>query len=270
MKKTSVLFLFFSFSIYCFAQENHLAGARSLALSNASVSFSDVWGTFHNQAGLAGMEHFSGGVFYGSRFLIDELSLAAASLALPIKSGTFGLSFSQFGKGTFKEHRIGLAFAKSLSPKIQAAIQLDYLSKIMPENERAKGFATFEAGVIYAVNRNIVLGSHVFNPIRGGIETPNGKQKMPAIFRIGGHYQFNEMVLVAMETQKAGENPFMVKTGIEFFAVENLALRFGFSGRPVQYTAGIGYRFGKIITDIAFSYHGNLGLTPSVSIQFEL
>jgi hypothetical protein len=252
------------------AAENYPAGARALSLSNAFVSVTDTWSTFHNQAGLAGLESFSAGVFYESRFMVDELSHVAGSLVIPLKSGTFGFSFSQFGKGTYKEHKVGLAFAKSLTKKISAAIQLDYLSKLYPENERANGFATFEAGVVYAATDELILGAHIFNPIQSGIKTPEGVQKMPTVFRIGGHYQFPKMVLLILETEKSFDNPLLIKSGLEFSPVKNLALRFGVSGKPVTYTAGIGFQTRKIVTDIGFSYHGNLGITPSFSIQFNL
>jgi hypothetical protein len=76
--------------------------------------------------------------------------------------------------------------------------------------------------------------------------------------------------MLAFEAEQDTENPLLLKTGIEFLPVENLALRFGVSGKPFKYTAGIGYTFGKITTDIGFGYHGNLGITPSLSLQFEL
>ena len=252
------------------ATENYPAGARATALSNAFVSVSDIWSTFHNQAGLAGLESFSAGVFYESRFMVNELSHVAGSLVVPVKAGTFGVSFSQFGKGTYKEHKFGLAFAKSLTKRINAAIQLDYLSERYPENEHASGFATFEAGFVYAATDELFLGAHIFNPIQGGIKTHEGLQNMPAVYRIGGHYQFPKMVLLIFEAEKNTENPFIFKSGLEFSPVKNLALRFGVLGKPVSYTAGIGFQTGKIVTDIGFSYHGNLGLTPSVSIQFIL
>jgi hypothetical protein len=271
MKKPFFVGIFFLLGILKpEAAENYPAGARALSLSNAFVSVSDTWSTFHNQAGLAGLESFSAGVFYESRFMVDELSHVAGSLVIPVSAGTFGFSFSQFGKGTYKEHKVGLAFAKSLTKKISAAIQLDYLSERYPENERARGFATFEAGVVYAATNELFLGAHIFNPIQGGIKTPEGLQKMPAAFRFGGHYQFPKMVLLIFEAEKNFENPLLFKSGIEFSPVKNMALRFGVSGKPVAYTAGIGFQTGKITTDIGFSYHGNLGLTPSVSIQFEL
>lgn len=271
MKKPFLtIFIFFAGIFKLIAAENHPSGARALALSNAFVSVSDTWSTFHNQAGLAGMRSFSAGVFYESRFLIDELSHVAGSLVVPVSAGTFGISFSQFGKGTYKEHKVGLAFAKSLSQKISAAIQLDYLSERFPENDRATGFSTFEAGVIYAATNELFFGAHIFNPIQGGIKTNEGIRKMPAVFRIGGHYQFLKMVLLIFETEKNFENPLLFKSGLEFSPVKNLALRFGVSGKPVAYTAGIGFQTGKITTDIGFNYHGNLGLTPSFSVRFAL
>lgn len=265
----TLVFLFVSFH-NLFALENYPVGARSLALSHAFISISDTWSTFHNQAGLSGIHNFKAGVFYESRFMVDELSLAAGSLILPIDAGTFGFSFYQFGKGTYKENKMGLAFSKQLTQKLHLGIQLDYFSSRLPENNKTFGFATFEAGIIYSFNKKLFLGGHVFNPILNGIETVEGKQKSPTIFRVGGHYQFDEMVLISFETQKDLENPILFKTGIEFTPIENLALRFGVSGKPINYTAGLGFTFKKITTDIGFSYHGNLGITPSLSIQFNL
>ena len=263
----SILILGFSIS---YSIENYPAGARSRALSNAFISVSDIWSTFHNQAGIAGINTVSAGFYYESRFMVDELSLASGTLILPTKSGNFGIAFFQFGKESFKENKFALSYALALSEKLSAGIQLDYISQRFPENERSKGSATFETGIIYSPNKKLFLGAHVFNPVLSGIKTPEGKQEIPAVFRIGGHYQFKEMVMLVAEIQKDTKNPVSIKSGIEFSPVQNLSLRFGVSGKPFSYTAGLGYKFGKITTDIGFGYHGNLGITPAVSVQFEL
>ncbi len=270
MKKFLFTVNFLILWLVSFSIENYPTGARSLALSHASVSFSDVWSTFHNQAGLTNISKISVGFYYESKFLIDELSFTAGSLVLPTSSGSFGFSFSQFGKGTFKENKIGLAFSKTLSEKLNAGIQLDYFSRILPENSRSRGFVTFEGGIIFSLPENLILGAHFFNLFQGGIETLNGKQKMPASFRVGGCYRFEKYLAFVFEVEHETENPLLVKSGIEFLPVENLAFRFGVSGKPFHYTAGIGYTFRKVTTDIGFSYHGNLGVTPSISLQFEL
>uniref|UniRef100_UPI0032171D67 hypothetical protein n=1 Tax=uncultured Draconibacterium sp. TaxID=1573823 RepID=UPI0032171D67 len=265
-----ILFVYLISCSKTFAADNYPVGARSIGLSNAFVSISDTWSTFHNQATLASLQNFSAGVFYESRFMIDELSLAGGSLVFPNTAGTLGVSFYQFGKGTFKEQKAGFSFSKQLSEKINAGIQLDYFSQHYPENEKSAGFATFECGLTYSATNQLTLGVHAFNPVKNGFELPEGKQKMPAIYRLGGHYQFSELVLICAEAQKTTGYKTVIKTGLEFSPVKNMALRFGVSGQPVKYSAGFGYSFGKITTDIAFSYHGNLGLSPSISVQFQL
>lgn len=269
-KPLLILLIYFTGISYLFAVENHPSGARSLALSHAYTSISDTWSVFHNQAGIADINQFSTCIHYESRFQIEELALTSGAIILPIRFGSFGLSFSQFGKGTFKESKFGLAFSKTLAQQLKAGIQLDYFSSRFPENSQKFGFTTFEAGLIYSSNEKLFLGVHVFNPISNGITTVFGKQNSPFVLRFGGHFRFTRMVLAIFEMQKNTEHPVLVKSGIEFSPVENLALRFGVSGKPINYTFGLGYNFNNISTDIGFSYHGNLGLTPSVSLQFQL
>lgn len=263
-----ILLLLLFGNLTLFASENYFAGARSVALSNAFVSISDPWSTFHNQATLANLENFSAGIFYESKFMVDELSLAAGTANLPVLRGTLGLSFYQLGQGSFKESKIGMAYARKLSERLNAALQIDYFLNRFPENDKAFHFPTFEMGIAYQATSELTLGIHLFNPVKNGFKTYYGKENMPMILRLGGHYEFSDRVLISAEMQKNSDVAAIVKTGLEFLPLENLALRFGVSGRPLQYTAGIGYRFGKIVTDIAFSYHGNLGFTPSLSLYF--
>jgi hypothetical protein len=266
------LFLLFTtvYSLKSYSNENYPAGARPFGLSNAYISLSGIWTTFHNQAGLTCLTDISTGFYYESKFNIDKLSLVAGSVVLPVNSGVFGLSFLQFGKGTFSENKFGLAFARHLGENLNAGIQFDYFTQTLPENRHAKGFVTFEGGIIYQPLKQIFMGVHIFNPLSEGIEFPSGKQKMPVIIRAGGHYLIDKNVIIIFETEKNNLHPAILKTGIEFLPVDNLAIRFGASGKPFKYTAGIGYQMNSISTDIGFSYHGNLGVTPSLSIQFRL
>ncbi|AHW61909.1 hypothetical protein SAMN05444285_11298 [Draconibacterium orientale] len=270
LKPFYILLVYFTIITFAASSQTYAGGARSLALSNAVVSISDTWSTFHNQATLAKINRFSAGVYYESKYGIDEFALAASSVVLPTGAGTFGLSFYQFGKGSFKEHKIGFGYAKQLSEHFNASVQFDFFSERLPENADAFSFVTFEIGATYQLTQQIILGAHTYNPVKNGFNYPEEKIKLPAVYRLGAHYSFDEHVLVSLETQKESDHDVMVKSGLEFMPLQNLALRFGISGRPVQYTAGLGYSFKNISTDIAFSYHGNLGFTPSVSIQYQL
>lgn len=250
--------------------QNYPTGGRAIALANAFVSISDPWSSFHNQATLADLRTISAGVFHESRFLIDELTLTAGTFILPTKTGNLAVSFYQFGKGTFKEHKFGFAYTKQLSENLNAGLQFDYFSKHYPENEKAFGFATFEIGFSYHFSKRITIGTHLFNPVKNGIETNFGKQKYPSIFRIGGDYEFPDFVLLVFEAQKTSNQSPQFKSGLEFSPYKNLAFRIGVSGKPMQLSSGFGYRYKQVSTDVAFSYHQNLGITPSVSLQFEI
>jgi len=270
MRALQILLLLLFLRIPLLASDNYSVGARPVALSNAFVSVSDAWSTFHNQATLANIDYFAAGIFYESRFLVDELSLAAGTFVTPFAGGTAGLSFYQFGSGTFKESKLGLAYSKKLSEKLNAGVQLDYFLNRFPENEKAFGFATFELGITWILTDELTLGVHIFNPVKNGIKIYSGKDKMPFILRIGGHYEFLDRVLISTEYYFNSNQKDQIRTGLEFYILKNLAARMGVSGTPLKYTAGLGYSFGKISTGFAFSYHGNLGFSPSVSIQFHL
>ena len=99
---------------------------------------------------------------------------------------------------------------------------------------------------------------------------PEGKQTMPVIIRAGCNYTFGNNLLFTVEGEKADRLPVVVKTALEFFPAERLAFRFGTSGKPLRYSLGIGYVLDKYSAGISFGYHENLGITPSLSIQFEL
>ena len=100
MRRIICAFVLISLIFRGFSIENHKAGARPVALSDAYVSVSDIWSTFHNQAGIAGMDQISAGLFYESRFFLKELSTAAGVVLIPTSTGNFAFSFNQFGRKT--------------------------------------------------------------------------------------------------------------------------------------------------------------------------
>jgi hypothetical protein len=270
IQKILLIFLFTGIWLTGKPTDNPKAGARQLALSSAWVASSDVWSTFYNQAGLSEIRTTSGAVFYTSLYGLKDLSQMAATAMLPVNSGVFGLSFSQFGHGQFKETKAGLAFAKNLGVKFSAAIQADFYSMKLPENERGRSAWTFETGIRYKPSERLFLGAHLLNPVRSGIKTFGGISRIPTTVCLGGNYIVTEMLNTNFELEKSQGTNVRFKSGTEFFALKNLALRFGFSLWPFAYTTGIGYSFGKFTTDIGFSYTGNLGVTPSVSIGYRI
>ncbi len=111
-------------SIFCSFANNDVTvtGARSTAMGNASVTLYDIWSTNNNQAGLGFIKQTQVSTSYENRFLIKELGLAAGTVVLPIKAGTFGLSINHFGYTNYNQTKYGLAFGKAFGENISAGI----------------------------------------------------------------------------------------------------------------------------------------------------
>ena len=74
------------------ANDNYPLGSRAAAMSNISVMLSDVWSVFHNQAGLAGLEHIVIGFHHENKFIVPQYGLQALAIGIPVRPGTIGVT----------------------------------------------------------------------------------------------------------------------------------------------------------------------------------
>src|SRR4051812_4058526 len=110
-----IIFFLITYALSLSAATNYPVGARSSAVANASVTYSDLWAAFNNQAGLAQLKNMSAGVYYENKFLLSDLSLRSFAFAVPVKkTGVFALSASVFGFSLYSEQKASIAYAKQL------------------------------------------------------------------------------------------------------------------------------------------------------------
>jgi hypothetical protein len=249
--------------------EDYPIGARSAAVGNASVTFSDVWSAHHNQAGLGFVRDISAGVHYENRFLMKEISVRGAAVALPIRAGTFGLCITSFGNPNYNENKYSLSFAKSFGDKLSGGIAINYHTTRIAEGYGSSGTAVAEAGFLAKPVKNLSIGAHVFNPTRSKAAEYND-ERLPTIIRLGAGYSFSDKVIVAIEAQKDISRKANFKAGIEYKAVKELYLRIGISTEPVQSSFGFGVNLKSFKADISASYHPVLGISPALSLSYSL
>ncbi len=72
-------------------------------INTYSSQSADVFSFTGNQAALAALKKFSGGVYAERRFLLEELSQYAAAFVVPTSSGNFGLQANYFGGSLYNE-----------------------------------------------------------------------------------------------------------------------------------------------------------------------
>lgn len=263
----SILILQFSI-VHLKAADNYPVGARSAGVANASVTFSDVWSAFHNQAGLAQMKNISAGAYIENKFLISDLSLKAFTIAVPTsKVGTFALSATMFGGSLYNEKKVGVGYGKKLGEKFSAGVQLDYLSTYIAENYGTRSSFAVELGILAEPIKNLKLGAHVFNPNRAKV-AEYADERIPAILRFGASYKFSEKILISAEEEKDIDQKSVFKAGLEYHVVDAVYLRGGISSNPSLSTFGFGLKIKQVVIDMAASWHQELGFSPQFSLSY--
>lgn len=272
MKKWALHFLILSFIMVLpyapSAFENRRNGARSAALSHASVAIPGSEAIWHNTAGISFEQKLTIALSHESRFLLKELSLMAAGFIIPTRSGTFGGSFTRFGTGSYGENRIGIACSKLFGPSLSGSIQFIYLSEKFPENRTSFSAFTFECGILTGDPRKFMAGIYLFNPCMAKMKTFSQEKRIPFTISIGNSWMVAEGLMLCGELEKTLDIPLIVKTGIEYSIRQEVILRAGVSGSPLKFTGGAGWNFKKVHFDIAFSHDLYLGFTPVAGIIF--
>lgn len=251
------------------AQELNYAGSRYQGMAGASVGLSDCWSVFGNQAGLAKINRPVLAGSFQNRFLVPELSTRVGLFVLPVQSSVFAVSLYQFGKTPFRQEKFGIAFARQLFPKLTFGFQFNYYRLFLPEENRSAGSPGLELGLRYLAGSRFALGIHVLNPYQTGIKLLSGSFRYPQKINIGAFCRLSDSFGIASELEHDFSQHFIVKTGMEYVILEKLFLRTGFSGKPYQFSAGIGFQVKKLTLDLAISYHQYLGNSPSVSFQYQ-
>lgn len=243
------------------------AGGRSSAMGSASVSLSDFWSVHNNQAGLAGFTNTAAGIYFENRFMMKELSRKVAAFVIPSRSGVFGVAYDNFGSTLYNESKIGLAFARSFGSNFSAGIQLDYLNTHLSENYGNHAAFTFEAGILARVNKNLVIGAHVFNPLNVKLSGETN-ERIPAIIRLGAGYNFSEILLLTSEIEKNIDMETRIKSGVEYHVVKQGIVRAGITTNPTTFSFGFGLDLKKLKIDLASTVHQVLGYSPQLSISY--
>lgn len=265
--KTVMLFVLWQSGKLFAGQEPQPIGARASGLGNASVTLSDVWSLYHNQAGLGFIRKPTAGVFYESRFLMPELGLSAAAVALPIKTGAFGLSYSGFGFQEYREHKIGLAYGRTFGEYLSIGMQVNYHATLLSSLYGSSSAFTVEIGAQYKTGKRLTLAAHLFNPNQSKLADFDD-ERIPSAIRFGAQYMFSEQVFMVGEVNQALYQKTSLRAGIEYRPVQVLYVRAGISGNPFNSSFGFGLNLKRFQLDFAGSFHQVLGFSPQFSLTF--
>ncbi len=266
-------YILFTFSVFLlnftsFSQYQTESGARQGGMAGSGIVISDIWSSYHNQAGLADLPVFSAGLFYSDIFNMPDLRDIAFSAAMPVEQyGVAGINYSYNGNEFSNFSKFGLAFSKRLGKRITAGIQLDYL-RFAQLNYGNTGTAVGEIGFIAEPVEKLYIGAHVFNPWRAKLS--GTEDYLTSVLRIGAGYYFSEKVIVTAETEKEIDKPLVFRAGTEYNLIQGLFIRTGIATNPTKYSFGLGYNYKGIVLDAAYISHNILGYYMQFGLGYSL
>jgi hypothetical protein len=242
-------------------------GARFAGMGYSGLTLSDVWSVRMNPAGLAGLERPTGGLYYQSHFLSNDLAQQGLAVAIPLGKGTIGIAADRFGYSLYNESTISAAYAMRFGEKLRASVQFDYLSVRLGENYGSAGTLVAEVGLQAAITDELWIGAHVYNPGQATLGGPYDEQ-VPTLLRAGMGYTFSSKLLMTMEAEKDIDRRERFRAGVEYHPNEVLYLRTGISTGDTQGHFGAGFKWDRLDIDMAVVLRAELGISPIVGINY--
>lgn len=242
-------------------------GARSSGLAHASSTLFDVWSARNNQGSLAFVRKTEIGAFYENRFFVKELSQSGIVIALPIKKGTFGLTYSTMGYKLYRESQASLAYSIKLNENIGIGVSIDYLNTKIADIYGQANTVTGSLGITAKLTKQIIFSTHIYNPFKAKITNYNN-ETVPTIFKLGAQYIFSKKVSLMLEAEKTSLQKINVKGGIEYTPSSLIYIRVGAASYPTQAAFGIGVNYQNLKIDVSSMYHSVLGFSPQIGLSY--
>jgi hypothetical protein len=251
-------------------------GARAAALSNASVTLSDVWAVSNNISGLGQVSQTSVGFYAENRYLSSAFNTVALVAAMPLGTsttekppsrGVVGFEAQRFGNSLYAEQRVGMGYGYR-GGQVSVGGRVDVLQVSIQGLGSRRVLAASLGGQAELIPNRLVFGGYLYNLNQARLAAYED-ERVPTVLKAGLSYRPTEKLMLNVEAEKDVEQAADFKAGIEYQLLEALALRAGFASLVEQTTAGVGFKAGRFQIDYAAAWQSTLGLSQHVGVSLE-
>lgn len=270
LKRSVFIGLFVVLMAKLFASgENFVVGANQTAMGGVSATTQNVFSAHHNTAGLGFVQNYTFGFYANRPYITQAINEFNLCVALPFqKIGTFGIDINYFGYSAYNEMRTGIAYGRSFGKKVAVGLKFDYL-RIGISGQKAKNTVAFGVGLQYQPIKVLRLGASVYNPVALVVDAQY-KEKTTTQFNVGASYLPIKKLSLHIEVEKDLSNPMRFRAGIEYKPLKYLFLRTGVATSPTLFTFGVGTAFKNFGIDASATWHLRLGISPQISVYYQL
>jgi hypothetical protein len=256
--------LLFRFEIYA----QSLCGARMAALSGSAITQSDAFAGFYNLSAAAQLKGSSFAFFGQAPYGITEIKDAGASILQHLGTGVMGVVFQSYGNTEFNRQRMNLGYALSLSDKFKVSGAVGYSSTRISNGYGNAHTLWTNIGATYDVRKDWKWAAVIDLPA----SALKNAEEQAATLRIGTTYSFGDQVALSAQVISSTNSQSAVSYsfGLEYIPVEALSLRFGTNTFWQTWSVGVGTKFRNCSFDAACVVHPQLGVTPQISLIYEM
>lgn len=267
MEKSCLILVLIFFNSFINGQTvRRPVAALYTGLGAYSTGHADVFSFTNNQASLAQLKNAAAGVYGERRFLLDELAFYQLAIAVPTKSGNFGVKAGYYGFSDYNESQIGLAYGRKLGSKVDVGVQFNY-NGIRISSYGNSSAINFEIGTVLHLTDRLHAGVHAYNPV-GGKFGKNQEEKLAAIYTAGLGYEASSKFFVSAEIEKEEDQPVNVNAGMQYKFLPQLLARVGIASNTSNVYAGVGLTLKTFRLDVVAGYHPQLGITPGLLLIY--
>ena len=267
MKKTCLILLLIFFNFFIDGQTvRRPVAALYTGLGAYSVDHADVFSFTSNQASLAQMKNASAGVYGERRFLLEELALYQLAVAVPTKSGNFGIKAGYYGFSDYNESQMGLAYGRKLGSKVDIGVEFNY-NAVRISSYGNSSAINFEIGTVLHLTDKLHAGVHAYNPV-GGKFGKNQDEKIASVYTAGLGYDASDKFFVSAEIEKEENQSVNVNAGMQYKFLPQLLARVGIATNTSNIYAGAGLSLRSFRLDVVAGYHPQLGVTPGLLLMY--
>jgi hypothetical protein len=197
---------------------------------------------------------------------LTDLRACNAAVAIPTRSGNFGMDGRYFGTIDYSETQLGLAYARNIGNKMDLGVQFNYYALRIAGYGNASSL-NFEIGTIFHLTDNFNAGIHMYNPL-GSKLGKNGEEKLASIYSFGIGFEPSQSFFFSLELKKEEDKPPDVIAGLQYKFLQQLLARGGISTATCSIYFGVGFQWKSMRLDATASYHPQLGISPGILLLY--
>jgi hypothetical protein len=266
--KYSAFSLFFTLQFMAEIHAQNVSGARMAALSGSAITQSDSFAGFNNLSASAQSDGRSYAFFGQTPYGISEIKDAGVSILQHLGTGVMGVVFRSYGNTEFSRQRMNLGYALPLSDKFKVSSSIGYSSTRISNGYGKAHTLWANIGATYDVRKDWKWAAVIDLPV----SALKNVEEQPATLRIGTTYSFGEQVALSAQVISTtnAQSSVSYSFGLEYFPTEVLAVRFGMNTFWQTWSLGVGTRWKNYSFDASAVLHPQLGLTPQISLTYEM